>query len=174
MKCFRGPTGLEEHVGAGIGMALERNGRGWRALSSAPCIISCEAWPLASHITALLVARQDGDRAPPGGGRHRFSFRLTLTHPRSWLSAASSSPITATLEHGFPRPIPACANRLRPRRQRLKALLRRKAPLASGEVAEWSIAPHSKCGVLARVPGVRIPPSPPAPSMSKNRMIELP
>ena len=30
-----------------------------------------------------------------------------------------------------------------------------------GEVAEWSIAPHSKCGILARVSGVRIPPSPP-------------
>jgi hypothetical protein len=28
-------------------------------------------------------------------------------------------------------------------------------------VAEWSIAPHSKCGVRASVPGVRIPPSPP-------------
>ena len=36
---------------------------------------------------------------------------------------------------------------------------RREAP---GEVVEWSIAPHSKCGVLARVPWVRIPPSPPA------------
>jgi hypothetical protein len=32
---------------------------------------------------------------------------------------------------------------------------------AHGEVAEWSIAPHSKCGVRASVPGVRIPPSPP-------------
>ena len=30
-----------------------------------------------------------------------------------------------------------------------------------GEVAEWSIAPHSKCGVRASAPGVRIPPSPP-------------
>ena len=30
-----------------------------------------------------------------------------------------------------------------------------------GEVAEWSIAPHSKCGVRVTVPGVRIPPSPP-------------
>ncbi len=28
-------------------------------------------------------------------------------------------------------------------------------------MAEWSIAPHSKCGVRASVPGVRIPPSPP-------------
>ena len=30
-----------------------------------------------------------------------------------------------------------------------------------GEVVEWLMAPHSKCGVLARVSGVRIPPSPP-------------
>jgi hypothetical protein len=34
-----------------------------------------------------------------------------------------------------------------------------------GEVAEWSIAPHSKCGVRASVPGVRIPPSPPTVSL---------
>ena len=35
------------------------------------------------------------------------------------------------------------------------------ARLDSGEVAEWLKAPHSKCGILARVSGVRIPPSPP-------------
>ena len=29
-----------------------------------------------------------------------------------------------------------------------------------GEVPEWSIGPHSKCGVRATVPGVRIPLSP--------------
>ena len=43
---------------------------------------------------------------------------------------------------------------------------------ARGEVAEWSIAPHSKCGVRATVPGVRIPPSPPyflPPSSADNR-----
>ena len=30
-----------------------------------------------------------------------------------------------------------------------------------GKVPEWSIGPHSKCGVRATVPGVRIPPFPP-------------
>lgn len=30
-----------------------------------------------------------------------------------------------------------------------------------GEMPEWSIGPHSKCGVRATVPGVRIPLSPP-------------
>jgi hypothetical protein len=31
-------------------------------------------------------------------------------------------------------------------------------------VAEWLKAPHSKCGILARVSRVRIPPSPPGPA----------
>ena len=39
--------------------------------------------------------------------------------------------------------------------------VRLSAATRRGEVAEWSIAPHSKCGVPARVPGVQIPPSPP-------------
>src|ERR1700741_137471 len=38
------------------------------------------------------------------------------------------------------------------------------ACLDSGEVAEWLKAPHSKCGILARVSRVRIPPSPPGTS----------
>ena len=39
---------------------------------------------------------------------------------------------------------------------------------AFGEVAEWLKAPHSKCGILARVSGVRIPPSPP-----RNKLISI-
>ena len=35
--------------------------------------------------------------------------------------------------------------------------------MAPGEVAEWSNAPHSKCGIGASLSGVRIPPSPPPP-----------
>jgi hypothetical protein len=35
------------------------------------------------------------------------------------------------------------------------------ADLVPGEVAEWSNAPHSKCGIGASLSGVRIPPSPP-------------
>ncbi len=34
------------------------------------------------------------------------------------------------------------------------------AHLLRGEMPEWSIGPHSKCGVRATVPGVRIPLSP--------------
>src|SRR5205085_4378124 len=37
---------------------------------------------------------------------------------------------------------------------------------SSGEVAEWSKAPHSKCGVRVTVPWVRIPPSPPVMGQS--------
>ena len=36
--------------------------------------------------------------------------------------------------------------------------------MAPGEVAEWSNAPHSKCGIGASLSGVRIPPSPPLKS----------
>jgi hypothetical protein len=38
----------------------------------------------------------------------------------------------------------------------------------AGEVAEWLKAPHSKCGVPARVPRVRIPPSPPTQNRTAN------
>src|SRR5579872_2484313 len=40
--------------------------------------------------------------------------------------------------------------------------------MAPGEVAEWSIAPHSKCGIRATVSGVRIPPSPPYQNRTAN------
>jgi hypothetical protein len=35
-------------------------------------------------------------------------------------------------------------------------------------VAEWSNAPHSKCGIGASLSGVRIPPSPPKRFLSKQ------
>ncbi len=38
-------------------------------------------------------------------------------------------------------------------------------PYFFGEMPEWSIGPHSKCGVRATVPGVRIPLSPPSPEV---------
>jgi hypothetical protein len=49
--------------------------------------------------------------------------------------------------------------------------LRSNASLC-GEVPEWSIGPVSKTGVPARVPWVRIPPSPPTSFMSKNNDLE--
>jgi hypothetical protein len=42
----------------------------------------------------------------------------------------------------------------------------RQRPPTSGEVAEWSNAPHSKCGMGASPSGVRIPPSPPSFALS--------
>ena len=56
----------------------------------------------------------------------------------------------------------------RPLRRDLKRLA-----VGPGEVAEWSIAPHSKCGVRASVPGVRIPPSPPICHVNANHINEL-
>src|SRR3954463_3487720 len=58
------------------------------------------------------------------------------------------------------------------RRLSLMTCPRRGAPLpafgADGEVAEWSIVPHSKCGVRATVPWVRIPPSPPTTQLPET------
>jgi hypothetical protein len=45
---------------------------------------------------------------------------------------------------------------------------------ASGEVAEWSNAPHSKCGMGGSPSGVRIPPSPPFFSILLMRISDLP
>src|SRR3981081_3221947 len=43
--------------------------------------------------------------------------------------------------------------------------------MAPGEVAEWSNAPHSKCGIGASLSGVRIPPSPP-PIFSSEKVLQ--
>ena len=40
--------------------------------------------------------------------------------------------------------------------------------LAIGEMPEWSIGPHSKCGERATVPGVRIPLSPQAKMLKSS------
>jgi hypothetical protein len=42
-----------------------------------------------------------------------------------------------------------------------------------GEVAEWSNAPHSKCGIPVRVSRVRIPPSPPQPVEKIGECLQL-
>jgi hypothetical protein len=42
-----------------------------------------------------------------------------------------------------------------------------------GEVVEWLKAPHSKCGILARVSWVRIPPSPPTSANGSMQAFEL-
>jgi hypothetical protein len=42
--------------------------------------------------------------------------------------------------------------------------------MAPGEVAEWSNAPHSKCGIGASLSGVRIPPSPPFFSVTFKKL----
>ena len=54
-------------------------------------------------------------------------------------------------------------------RPRSAGPLSQRPPDGSGEVAEWSKAPHSKCGVPGRVPWVRIPPSPPTLSLHSER-----
>src|SRR5690349_21863620 len=54
----------------------------------------------------------------------------------------------------------AHSRKAKPRRD-LPSLVR-SLITAAGQVVEWLKAPHSKCGVRASVPWVRIPPCPPA------------
>jgi Domain of unknown function (DUF4166) len=79
-KRFRGPTGLEEYVGYGIGMALEVTVEdGALVFRSDHYFLTLGRWRV--RLPRLLV---------PGGmcithreeGGGAFSFRLTLTHPR--------------------------------------------------------------------------------------------
>lgn len=43
-----------------------------------------------------------------------------------------------------------------------------------GEMPEWSIGPHSKCGVRATVPGVRIPLSPLEGKAKSSQKVDKP
>lgn len=77
MKRFQGPTGLEEYVGAGVGMALRVTVED-RALvfRSAHYFLSLGAYrvplpDLLSPGTMEIVHRDLG---------HEFAFELTLTH----------------------------------------------------------------------------------------------
>jgi hypothetical protein len=78
MKCFRGPTGLEERVGGGVGMALAVSVRdGALHFTSTHFFIDIGSARvrlphIASPGTLTVVHREEG------GGT--FSFRLTLEH----------------------------------------------------------------------------------------------
>ncbi len=78
-KRFRGPTGLGEHVGCGIGMALKGEAKeGVLLFRSTGYFLEVGRWrwqlPRALHPGRMLIAHRDE-------GAGRFSFRLTLTHP---------------------------------------------------------------------------------------------
>lgn len=77
-KRFRGPTGLEEYVGCGIGMALQVEVEGGTLMfRSTGYFLEVGRLrlrlPRALHPGRMQIAHRD-----EGGG---FSFRLTLTHP---------------------------------------------------------------------------------------------
>jgi len=78
-KRFRGPTGLEEYVGCGIGMALQVEVKeGALLFRSTGYFLEVGRLrlplPRALHPGCMLIAHRDE-------GAGRFSFRLTLTHP---------------------------------------------------------------------------------------------
>ncbi len=78
-KRFRGPTGLEEYVGYGIGMALKVTvEEGALLFRSDHYFLTLRRWrmrlPRSFEPGEMCIEHRDA-----GGGS--FSFRLTLTHP---------------------------------------------------------------------------------------------
>ena len=96
--------------------------------------------------SARIHAVCSGTRSPGKGSKPRCL--ASFLRPRCVLRGEREAVLPAVTAHGKRRPDLAAG------------VL--DLAVAPGEVAEWSIAPHSKCGVRASVPGVRIPPSPPA------------
>lgn len=81
----------------------------------------------------------------------RFSEHAASDGPAGTPLRDGSAPAGTAGLWGLPRPTGLCT----------------KHPASTegdrGQVAEWLNAPHSKCGIPARVSGVQIPPCPPLP-----------
>ena len=117
--------------------------------------------------TPFFWRRRDGKRIRPGGLR-QFSCPA--------LVCSGSSPRTRSTRNAFGKAAPVLRLNARGNvsmrafslrdpvstspENALKAV--RRLAWHLGEVAEWSNAPHSKCGIGASLSGVRIPPSPPS------------
>ena len=114
-------------------------------------------------VTRILHLRWSARRGTPNrkGGPPILEFEEDKSSPRRSQLVATLFLSTALRRQEFRSTLrTARAPCYSPRRP--NATERSPAsPRGPGEVAEWSIAPHSKCGVRASVPGVRIPPSPP-------------
>ena len=85
MKCFRGPTGLEEHVGAGIGMALSVTVKeGALYFRSDHYFLELAGWrltlPRFLEPGRMEIVHADRSNAGQSSGE-AFSFQLTLDHP---------------------------------------------------------------------------------------------
>ena len=80
-KRFAGPTGLEEYVGCGVGMALTIHVEDRRARFSAPRTTSCSSAAFACGCPhGSRPARLSVTHAELGDGR--FLFKLDIVHPR--------------------------------------------------------------------------------------------
>ncbi len=120
--------------------------KAWTAQAAAPralggilcCAMSFSPW---SALALLLASFQRVDGATP----------MHLTYGSGGLSFFCPDPV---LCKGHVAVTFRAVSTLRAACEMARSVL-------CGEVAEWSKVPHSKCGVLARVPWVRIPPSPP-------------
>jgi hypothetical protein len=105
-------------------------------------------WPSKPHFPARISKQRHG----------AVSFLSRLAVPPLFPKAIG--PVLARIS--LPRALSAPPSSPRTRPDRGPNL----PVMAPGEVAEWSNAPHSKCGIGASLSGVRIPPSPPISDLS--------
>ncbi len=117
----------------------------------------------------LLSRRAAAAAAKPGGARRNRHARRSSSPPRR--RAAALSGAAQRVKRRLTLSRRRCAERLAINDLSMLIVFRsgtHAAPEVAGEVAEWSNAPHSKCGIRATVSGVRIPPSPPKKFASIN------
>ncbi|MEA2941128.1 MAG: hypothetical protein QOD09_1657 [Bradyrhizobium sp.] len=128
-----------------------------QGLSEVPVMQDVDRWGV------LTIGTGPGNPSSPTGRKRRTATRTRLGSPRrrqeALRCAASGEQAASVSQANFLVAAPCL-----PRHPRLELRPTEggKPPvMAPGEVAEWSIAPHSKCGIGASLSGVRIPPSPP-------------
>ncbi len=115
-------------------------------------------WTQGDFVDGLTVYVRTRDNMNIAIFRETFTqtyLRLTSTEVASPRSATLAAPWLSEILQ--PAHVSVQAQRLLVTRTPARSSKVR----ARGEVAEWSNAPHSKCGIPARVSWVQIPPSPP-------------
>jgi hypothetical protein len=115
----------------------------------------------------------DCQRLPSFVACHRHPSCPRIGHPLCDADPSRTSSDLALRGNGVGKGKPSKVTGKSPEKDRTHRRPSRSARFYwFGEVAEWSIAPHSKCGILARVSGVRIPPSPPVAVVTAHMAAE--
>ena len=158
----RGTGGMEKFAPRTAGPCLRHGARRRRGYPCRLRGLTDRRGRLARARTRLALRLSGCYRRHDDGGDLR---RAPASFMSTRATAAAAMPLVGDRQQQHPGdPTASGAGRLPAAdaaRRWLQRCAHRPSQRGPGEVAEWLIAPHSKCGILARVSGVRIPPSPP-------------